>query len=129
MWSLQYRRDMDLLECVQRRATKIIRGMEQVFYEDRLRELVLFSLEKRRFQGELINNAYKYLMAESQEDEARLFSVVPSDRTRCNRHRMEHSKFHTNMRNNFFTLRVTEHRNNQCREVVESPSPDIFKIH
>ena len=93
-----------------------------------LRDLGLFILDNSRLRGDLIN-AYKYLMAESQEDEARLFSVVPSDRTRCNRHRMEHSKFHTNMRNNFFTLRVTEHRNNQCREVVESPSPDIFKIH
>ena len=44
MWSLQYRRDMDLLECVQRRATKVIQGMKHLSYEDRLRELVFFSL-------------------------------------------------------------------------------------
>ena len=48
MWSPQYRRDMDLLECVQRRATKMIQGMEHLSYRDRLRELGLFSLEKRR---------------------------------------------------------------------------------
>ena len=48
MWSPQYRRDTDLLEHVHRRATKMIQGMEQLSYEDRMRELELFSLEKRR---------------------------------------------------------------------------------
>ena len=53
IWSPQYRRDMDLLECVQRRATKMIQGMEHLSYEDRLRLLGLFSLKKRRLQGDL----------------------------------------------------------------------------
>ena len=46
MWSPQYRRDMNLLKCIQRRATKMIQGMEHLPCEDRLRELGLFSLEK-----------------------------------------------------------------------------------
>ena len=51
IWSPQYRRDMDLLECIQRRATNVIQGMEQHSSEDRLREVRLFSLEKGRLQG------------------------------------------------------------------------------
>ena len=60
-WSPQHRKVMDLLERVQRRAIKIIQGMEHLSYEDRLRELGLFSLERRRLLGDLIA-AFQYLL-------------------------------------------------------------------
>jgi len=53
--------------------------------------------------------------------------VVPSDRTRDNKHKLKHRKFRLTMRKNFFPLRVMERWNRLPREAVDSPSLEIFK--
>ncbi|GAB0182046.1 hypothetical protein GRJ2_000669900 [Grus japonensis] len=112
-WAPQFKNDKELLGRVQWRATEMIKGLEHLSYEERLRELGQFSLEKRRLRGHLIST-YKHL-----KDRC--------DRTRGRGHKVEHRKFCLNMRKNFFTLRVTEQWNRLPREVVESPSLKIFK--
>ena len=55
----QNRRDMDLMEYIQGRATKMIQGMEHLSYKDRLKELGLFSLEKAQGRPESSLSVYK----------------------------------------------------------------------
>ena len=77
----------------------------------RLSNLGLFSLGERRLRGNL-TNVYKHLKGGGrQTDEARLFLVVRSDRTRSNGLKIERRRFHTNIQKNFFTVRVMEHWN------------------
>ncbi|KAJ7417875.1 hypothetical protein BTVI_31140 [Pitangus sulphuratus] len=72
----------------------MIRALEHLSYEERLQELGLFDLDKRKLRGDLIN-AYKYLKGGCQEDGAG-FSVVSSDRMRSNGHKLKHKMFYLN---------------------------------
>ena len=69
-WILEFKKDRELLERVQQRDTKMIKGLKHLPYKERLRDLGLFTLEKKRLRGDLIA-VNKHLKCRSQVDGAR----------------------------------------------------------
>lgn len=97
--------------------------------ERSLWECGLFSLEKWRLRGDLIN-VYKYLMVRTEGDGARLFSVMSSYRAKGIwnwKHKLKTIKLHLNTRKHFFIVWVIKHWNRLPREIVETSSWEIFR--
>ncbi|GAB0178122.1 hypothetical protein GRJ2_000277500 [Grus japonensis] len=105
---------------------KMIRGLEHLSYEDRLRELGLLSLEKRRLQGHLIA-AFQYLKRVYRKAGEGLVTRAWSDRTRGNGFKLKEGRFRLGIKKKFFTVRVVRHWNRLPREVVAAPSLEAFK--
>ncbi|KAK4830245.1 hypothetical protein QYF61_009312 [Mycteria americana] len=106
--NIQFKKDVKVLECIQRTATKVVKGLEGMSYEEWLRTLGLSSLEKRRLRLE--------------REVADLFSLISSDRIRGNGSKLHPGRFRLDIRKHFFLERMVKHWNRLPREVVDAPS-------
>ncbi|CAM4521747.1 unnamed protein product [Lepidochelys olivacea] len=96
-WSPMFKKDEFKLEQVQRRATRMIRGMENLSYERRLKELGLFSLTKRRLRGDMIA-FYKYIRGINAREGEELFKLITNVETRTNGYKLATRKFRLEIR-------------------------------
>ena len=119
LWRPQYKKDTD--QHVQRWATKMMKGLEDISYDKGLRELGLFSLKKRRLWGEVIA-ALKYLKGAYKKAGEGLFTRACSNRKRGNVFKLKERRYRLDIRKKFFAMKVVRHRNRLPTQVVDAPS-------
>jgi ribonuclease P/MRP protein subunit RPP40 len=127
-WSPYLRKDVQCLEKVQRLATRMISGCKGLSYDERLKKLDLFSLERRRVRGDLIEvfKIFKGISGLSVKD-----FFVTFDTGKVTRgHSMKVNKqfARLNIRANFFSHRVVNKWNKLPQEVVDSDTVKAFKV-
>ena len=88
----------------------MIMGMETKPYEESLKELGMFSLEKRRLRGDMIA-LFKYLKGCHTEEGQDLFSIIPECRTCNNGLKLKEARFQLNIRKQFLTVRAVQQWN------------------
>ena len=103
----------------------MIRGLETKLHEKRLKELGMFSFEKRRQRGDI--TLFKFLKGCHTEERQDLFLIIPECRTCNNGLKIQEAKFQLNIRKNILTVRAVQQWNQLSQEVLSAPTLETFK--
>ena len=125
-WCPYYKKDIEKLEKIQRRVTKMIPRLRNKSYENRLKDLNLFSLSKRRLRGDLIE-VFKIFNGFTNVNSDKLFTRDRSNTTRNHGFKITGKRFSTTEAKHFFTNRVVNIWNNLPRNVVNATTIETFK--
>lgn len=125
-WRPFLKKDIEKLEKVQRRATKIINECRGLNYEDRLKITGLVTLEQRRDRGDMIE-VYKILTGKNKTDYRKYFTLSNHKRTRGHVYKLSKNRSRLEIRKNFFSQRVVNKWNGLPDEVVNATSVNSFK--
>ena len=125
-WSPYYRMDIESLERIQRRMTKMIHNIRNLPYEDRLKKLNLHSLERRRVRGDMIE-VYKWFNGINKGDISKVLKLNNQDRTRSNGYKLDKFRFRKEIGRNWFGNRVVDSWNGLPNSVVNAKTLDTFK--
>jgi ribonucleases P/MRP protein subunit RPP40 len=122
------KKDIELLESVQHRATKMVPGLAKLSYEERLKRMDLPTLVYRRTRGDAIE-VYKYLHGKYNVESASLLPMHDSSgpETRSNGLKLKKRACRSQLRSNFFGLRAANLWNDLPESVVMAPSVNSFK--
>ena len=124
-WRPHFKKDINLLENVQRRATRLVHSIRDLSYERRLDILGLTTLETRRLRGDLIE-VFKIFKGYDDLDPS--FFFVKAN-TVCRGHSLKLHKFRSNLdiRKFSFSQRIVNEWNLLTEHIVLSPSLNVFK--
>ena len=126
-WCPYYQKDINKLERVQRRVTKMIPSLKNKPYEERLRELNLFPLTQRRLRGDLIQ-VFKIIKGIDNMNCSKYFTIDQSNYTRGNGCKIIGKSFNSHESKNFFFNRVVNLWNGLPRDVIDCSTVDSFKL-
>ena len=125
-WSPYYRMDIEALESIQRRMTKMIYNIRNLSYEERLKKLNLHSLERRRVRGDMIE-VFKWFKGINKGDINLVLKINNQGRTRSNGFKLDKFRFRKEIGRNWFGNRVVDQWNRLPYYVVSANSLDTFK--
>ena len=126
VWGPTHKMDQDAIEKVQRRATKLVRHLRNLPYEDRLRALKLPSMYYRRLRGDMIM-VFQIMSGRLRVREEDLFERDNSERTRGHQMKLKKPRVKSHLRQTSFCCRIVPLWNGLPSEVVTAPSVNAFK--